>query len=1212
MSLQLYNLTLEKGGAIQCCCPGSFSAPKTTEIAAGRGHHIELLRVVSGELVSVSIWQTFGIVRQLMPFRLPGANRDFLVAASDAGRIVVLEYDAAKNEWAKIQQETYGKSGCRRAVPGEYLAVDPRGHAVMIGAIEKQKFGYILQPGANTKPTISSPLEAHKSHVVTYSLIALDMEYENPVFAAVEVDHSEMDEDAAVVDAEKNLIFYEIDLGLNHVVRKTPSDEPLPSSANLLFALPGGQEGPGGVLVCCDNYFLYMNTGHAPLKEVIPRRQDMAPTAPLMIVAGALFKPEGRTKKNYFFLMQSEYGDLYKVTFNATPTMDAVKSINVQYFDTVPVATKLLILRSGHLFCATESGNNRLFVFQALGDDDDDRIIGAMALGGEDGVTEPEYFPLFTPRSLKNLAPVQETDSLCPLLDAAIAPPVGVSESKRVMALCGRGAGSSLRVLQHGLALSELASFQLPGLPEKVWTLQESANSAEDSHIVVSFSNGTLVFAIGEVIEEVQDKQLNASIATHVCRTLADDSILQVTAEGIWHIRKDHRINQWSPPGKKRITMAEANARQVAVVLGGSEVIYFELDPQLSQFAEVAKKDMQKEITCLGIGPIPEGKLRSRFLAIGFADRRVNLLSLDPEENLKTLSRQNCSSEPESVKLVGMHTEAADRDQVLMMFIGCANGIVVRSILDRVSGEITDVRTRFCGTKACDLVQVKAGGKDSMLVLSSRSWLSYHYQNTNRLSPLCGEAFAHASPFSSSACPEGIVAIAGNSLKIMALERLGNTFNQTVAPLKATPRGFVKHPFRKYIVTVESDHRAFTEEEKANIKAQLRQSLIDQGEEVPEQEDLPEKDYGPIKAPTGKWCSYIRIVDPDTLQTVDLVELDENQAAVSCAAVVFHDTGGEVHLVVGTVKDMVPNPQSHSSGLLLVFKFAAGGTQLNLVHKTVVDGIPKAIHPFQGRVLVGVDNRLKMYDLGKMKLLNKCENRQVPHMIVSITSVDNRVFVGDSRDSVFALRYRKEANQMSLVADDSLPRWTTCVTPLDHRTLALGDKLGNVTVVRLPDRASEEFQGHEAGRPASGANLLRDQGFLHGAQYKFDVVASFFVGSRITNIQKTSLSTGGQEVVLYTTLNGTIGCMLPITSRNDAELLKVVQNYMRQERPPLLGRDHLAFRSYYTPQRAVIDGDLVELFSSLPHEAQVRVAEEVGRQPAELSKRLEDFRAKVL
>ena len=33
----------------------------------------------------------------------------------------------------QLHLETFGKSGCRRIVPGQYLAIDPKGRAVMIG-----------------------------------------------------------------------------------------------------------------------------------------------------------------------------------------------------------------------------------------------------------------------------------------------------------------------------------------------------------------------------------------------------------------------------------------------------------------------------------------------------------------------------------------------------------------------------------------------------------------------------------------------------------------------------------------------------------------------------------------------------------------------------------------------------------------------------------------------------------------------------------------------------------------------------------------------------------------------------------------------------------------------------------------------------------------------------------------------------------------------
>lgn len=64
---------------------------------------------------------------------------DFLIIGSDSGRIVVAEHDTATNSWKKLHEETYGKSGSRRIVPGQHVAIDPKGRSVMIGALEKSK-----------------------------------------------------------------------------------------------------------------------------------------------------------------------------------------------------------------------------------------------------------------------------------------------------------------------------------------------------------------------------------------------------------------------------------------------------------------------------------------------------------------------------------------------------------------------------------------------------------------------------------------------------------------------------------------------------------------------------------------------------------------------------------------------------------------------------------------------------------------------------------------------------------------------------------------------------------------------------------------------------------------------------------------------------------------------------------------------------------------
>lgn len=71
-----------------------------------------------------------------------------------------------------------------------------------------------------------------------------------------------------------------------------------------------------------------------------------------------------------------------------------------------------------------------------------------------------------------------------------------------------------------------------------------------------------------------------------------------------------------------------------------------------------------------------------------------------------------------------------------------------------------------------------------VLALSSRSWLSYNYQGRYQMTPLSYDPLDFAAEFSTEMCPEGVVAVSGEKLRIFGVERLGEVFNQAALPLK--------------------------------------------------------------------------------------------------------------------------------------------------------------------------------------------------------------------------------------------------------------------------------------------------------------------------------------------------------------------------------------------------------------------------------------------
>ncbi|KAK9824249.1 hypothetical protein WJX72_008915 [[Myrmecia] bisecta] len=1208
--MYLYNLTLSRASGIQSAIYGNFSAPKAQEIIVSRGRVLELLRPdENGKMQTICSTEVFGVLRALAPFRLTGASRDYIVLGTDAGRIVILEYKKDKNAFVKIHQETFGKSGCRRIVPGEYLATDPKGRACMIGALEKQKLVYVLNRDSAANLTISSPLDAHKSHNIVFSICGLDMGFDNPVFAAIELDYADADQDStgeAASEAQKHLTFYELDLGLNHVVRKW--SEPVDNGANLLVPVPGGGDGPGGVLVCAENFIIHKNEGQPDVRAVIPRRTNLPVDRGVLLVSHATHKQKGL----FFVLVQSEYGDLYKVTLEYTG--ETVKELKVKYFDTLPPAASICVLKTGFLFAASEFGNHALYQFQGIGDDDDSVESSSVNLMETEEGFQPVFFD---PRPLRNLLLIDEMESLMPVTDMRVANLLN-EEIPQIYTLCGRGPRSTLRVLRPGLAVTEMAVSPLPGNPTAVWTIRRSAADEFDAYIIVSFLNATLVLSIGETVEEVNDSGFLATTPTLTTQLLADDSMLQVHPGGLRHIRADRRVNEWRVPGRRTITKAATNERQVAIALTGGEIFYFELNAQ-SILLEVEKKEMAGEVACLDIAPVPQGLQRSRFLAVGGNDSTVRILSLDPTAPLKQLALQAVQATPESLLLLDSPATGAEGGEegagagALFLHVGLANGVLNRTEVDRNAGQLSDTRQRFLGTRPPKLFAANVRGQRSMLALSSRPWLAYSDMGRYNLTPLSYEALDYASGFASEQCPEGFVAVAHNTLRIVALERLGETFNQSSLRLRYTPRKFAIHPDHKTIAIAESDHAAVPLAERDDGAVSMDalpngSGGAPQGPEQDEERAALEDQFGAPKGPPGQWASCLRLVDPTSMQTTHVLELDNNEAAVSLCLVQFpaHTEEGLL-LAVGTCQGLTFYPRQCDEGFIRIYRFQDQGKALELVHKTPVGGIPGALIAFKGRLLCGIDATLRMYDLGKKKLLRKCEHRKLPTHIANIHVMGDRIYVGDAQESFHYFKYKKAENALYEYADDIVPRYLTSALQLDYDSMCGGDRFGNISIVRLPPEVSAQVEEDPTGGKFAGAS-----GKLQGAAHKLEDIVSFHVGDIVTGLNRAAMQPGGQESIIYGTLMGSIGALLPFTSREDVDFFQHLEMHLRQEHPPVSGRDHMAYRGYYYPVKDVIDGDLCEQFSQMAPEKQRSIAEELDRTPGEVLKKLEDIRNKIL
>lgn len=229
----------------------------------------------------------------------------------------------------------------------------------------------------------------------------------------------------------------------------------------------------------------------------------------------------------------------------------------------------------------------------------------------------------------------------------------------------------------------------------------------------------------------------------------------------------------------------------------------------------------------------------------------------------------------------------------------------------------------------------------------------------------------------------------------------------------------------------------------------------------------------------------------------------------------------------------------------------------------------------------------------------------MPNQIVTIHSLGNRIYATDSQESVHILRYKSMENQLLVFADDTCARFTVACCLLDYSTVCLSDKFGNISILRVPVDANDDVE-----IDPTGSKGLWDRGLLNGAANKCDLLAHFYVGEMVTSVQRATLIPGGSESLVYTTLSGSIGVLLPFASNEDYDFFQHLEMHMRAEHQTLVGRDHNAFRSFYHPVKNVIDGDLCEQYNHLELAKQKMIAEGLDRTASEVAKKLEDLRTR--
>ena len=208
------------------------------------------------------------------------------------------------------------------------------------------------------------------------------------------------------------------------------------------------------------------------------------------------------------------------------------------------------------------------------------------------------------------------------------------------------------------------------------------------------------------------------------------------------------------------------------------------------------------------------------------------------------------------------------------------------------------------------------------------------------------------------------------------------------------------------------------------------------------------------------------------------------------------------------------------------YSVSKNGRSCQLLYRTGCEQIPSAFSEVRGRLVTGVGNILRVYEIGQKKLLKKYENKSLKSPILQIQCNANRIFVGDVAESVHVFKFKPEQGQLYVFADDLLNRFLTSFCILDDDTVAGVDKFENFFVNRLPAGCEEDAEDDPSTTKHQWEN-----GFLNGAKFKYNKVCQFYLGEMGTSLKKAQISQSSQEMMIFGTTMGSICCMIPIETR---------------------------------------------------------------------------------
>lgn len=1245
-----YNLILQKQLNYINICTGSFTIPNRHQICLATSNSLDIYDITNGKFDHVlsidNINSSITSIGTINPQKNIEPQLAKILILSDSGNITILQFDPINNTLKPIIIEPLIRSGIRSISPLFHHTIDPSGKFIFISAFQKFSYMYTIEYTNDTNQMkLSSPIGFTKEDTIISSITVCDTKpYENPIFATIE--HSRN-----FNERTESLNFYTLDLNLNRVLlvksfnlkRQTFNFLPLPDLIkfgyikNLDDQQKDEQSNPF-ILLAFENHLVIKDMlGYHTIEIPIPHRNGDTDPIDMLSVDIQIIK-----KEDFIIILQTSNGDLLKLQFEKNNSSNVLNA-SINYFDSLPHADSLVIFPNGYMFANSEFNDKILLQFESL--------------GSEKFEIQRSYE---IHDKLQNLSVVDTLKTLNPLTSTAMV----TSRNNTITSFLTRSNDKSLRILSSSIKFNDLISSNLPPNPRNIWTLKQDivTNNTVNYHnlLVLAFENTTTFLQIeGNSIRDLKlpstDTFILQNDKTIHMNTMLGNTIIQVCSNSCNQIsiKQNYKsILNWYPPAGITIIRADSTPTQLILALSNNDVIYMEIQSNGEIIESQKKLSMDTKITDISIYNDPRKPLEPcKFLVIGTDDKLINVISLqhdDEDENfLEIVSFMKLTDVPNSV----LYTPG-------YIHVGLNNGIYSRSkIMDSgpkqiATGEIKDVWNKYIGVKKVTLSVIKRTALSltsneeedddeeeysredidnerenqvtpCVLVTSDTTWASYQHNDNLYIRPIDFatdiKGLSQLTEITTETLKFNGCCILSKSGKLIIGQFKDFIFNNKWLRMEEIPLSLDDNNTELKDTDEENDSDSEDSDDEIDSQIDIQKFrnkitlayntytiFIDNSSDDDGNDD--------------ERSARISILDSN-MRLLEFVKDDNSKSnfqsfpniTVVTAKMINFSKGGNSNLIITTLdRKLITCEISIKKSYFKIVE----------IHTTQVDDRVHALCEFDNKVIVPIRNTLVLYSLGKTQLLKKAVHSTIPstHIIVSIDNwEDKRIAVGDIQESITI--YQILDDNFVAIASDVTKRHVVTARFLDPYTVIGSDRFGNIWTLRVPERAQDDNTSkiivNNSEKKLSG-NLIETPYQLKELNHYYinDMVMDIFV---VHNIHQS-----GRDCILYTGIQGTIGALIPIISKNEVTLLKKIEdniadiemtvttflnsdeidddfknltgieseelqtikdNKKKEQFPEggysLVGRDHQTYRGYYAPVRNIINGDLCETYQNL-------------------------------